>query len=197
MLKKGLLLNDNHSETAGIKLDVKGENQHLKLNFAHREVRDSVTATHNLGELNYNVKTMELVDFRTFYRIRNLDFYPRIRELVYVGYGDGQYNEDGEEEEEDGDYDWEIVAIDYANSQESTELTANFTANISAGSRYPELLQRMHLNLEGVVSEQSICLTDFFATFLYFLLLVSLYNLAKSLAPIKFALCTRDFSPGI
>ena len=152
--KKGLLLNDNHSETAGIKLDVKGENQHLKLNFAHREVRDSVTATHNLGELNYNVKMLELVDFRTFYRIRNLDFYPRIRELVYVGYGDGQYNEDGEEEE-DGDYDWEIVAIDYANSQESTELTANFTANISAGSRYPELLQRMHLNLESAVSEQS------------------------------------------
>ncbi|MCF7920092.1 MAG: hypothetical protein K9N06_09295 [Candidatus Cloacimonetes bacterium] len=143
-----------YSETAGLKLHLRTERQEVKLNLAHRQVRDSTVTRYDLGEIGYNGKIGETFNVITHYRVRNLDFYPRIRELVYVGDGEGQYNEAGEEEPE-GDYDWKIVAIDYDRSQESVEVTANATLNVNPGNGYPDLLQRMNLTLESAVTEQS------------------------------------------
>jgi hypothetical protein len=142
------------SRTAGIMSKYKTGRQQIEIDIAHREVQDSVIVGYDLAKISYNGSLGKMISLGAKYRIRNLDFYPRIRELVYIGYEEGSYNEDGEEDE-DGDYDWQVVSIDYDSPEKSVELTSSAQLNIKPAQPLPAFWQKMRLELEGAVNEQS------------------------------------------
>ncbi|MCF7912016.1 MAG: hypothetical protein K9M99_05780 [Candidatus Cloacimonetes bacterium] len=142
------------STTTGIRSRYKTGRQQLEIELAHREVQDSVKVGYDLAKLTYNGSLGKMISLGAKYRIRNLEFYPRVRELVYIGNEEGNYNEDGEEDE-NGDYNWQVVSIDYAHPQKSIELTSSALVNIKPAKPLSEFWQRMRLELDGAVNEQS------------------------------------------
>ncbi len=143
-----------HSRTAGIQTKYRQGKQQLELDLAHRVITDSLTTEYDLAQINYTGSLGRMIGLGARYRLRNLDFYPKIRQLVYVGSGEGEYNEDGEEDEE-GDYNWQIVSIDYTHPEKSIELTSFAQINIKPLDPLPQFWQKMRLELEAAVNEQS------------------------------------------
>jgi len=142
------------STTTGLKSKYKSSSQQVELVLAHRSVKDSIQTNYDMGELNYNGSLGKMINLGAKYRIRNLDFYPKVRELVYIGFEEGNYNEDGEDDE-DGDYDWQIVSIDYDDPSKSIEITSSGLLNIRPADPLTVFWQKMKLELEAAINEQS------------------------------------------
>ncbi len=142
------------SRTVGILTKYRQGRQQLEFDLAHREITDSLTTEYDLAKINYSGSLSRMISLAARYRLRNLDFYPKIRQLVYIGPGEGDYNEDGEEDE-DGDYNWQIISIDYSNPEKSIELTSSAQINIKPLDPFPVFWQKMRLELEAAINEQS------------------------------------------
>ena len=142
------------SRTTGLKSKYRTPGQQIEFSLAHRNVKDSSSVSYDMAELSYNGSLGKMVKLGAKYRLRNLDFYPKVRELVYIGFEEGNYNEDGEEDE-NGDYDWQIVSIDYDNPSKSIEITSSGLINIKPADPLADFWQKMRLELEAAINEQS------------------------------------------
>lgn len=92
------------------------------------------------------------------YNIANLEAYPKVRELIYVGDGNGLYDSLGFYQE-DGDYDYEITKV--GEPQPITELQFNWNINLNP-ARYMQgkeisnsWLQKVMLTSDISVQEKS------------------------------------------
>jgi hypothetical protein len=142
------------STTCGIQSKYTLGKQQIELDLAHRVVKDSLDTKYDLAKINYSGALGKMINLSARYRIRNLDFYPKIRQLVFVGIGKGYYNEDGEIDDE-GDYSWQIVSIDYSNPLKSLELTTSGMIALRPQKPLPDFWQRMRIELDGAINEQS------------------------------------------
>ncbi len=121
--------------TASGETMIERERLGLQAQYAHREV-SSVGAT---GDETYDQAGLavqsrpwgEGLVFNGRYALKNVSFYPRVRELVWVG-AEGLYDSTGVYEE-DGEYDWTYVHTG------QSELTIEVDASLTV-SLFPRLL---------------------------------------------------------
>ena len=106
---------------------LKSENHQLQIDYSHHILEDSTTTHYDLADLSSRHSFYQKsINIQTNYGIKNVQFYPKEREFIYVGNDMGSYDQDsifvglGE-----GDYDWEITGIDYENPSLSVEVKAN------------------------------------------------------------------------
>ncbi len=135
----------------------------ISLNYSHRK---NVYAT---GEKNTNFDLLDskfsfnmldnVVTNRLNYKVGNLKLYPKVRELIFVGYGNGLYDSLGFYQE-DGDYDYVITIV--GNPQPITELQMNWYLNINPSRSIEEaktalqrLLKKITLSSDIVIQEKS------------------------------------------
>jgi hypothetical protein len=108
----------------------------LNLALTHREIESRTTGVVSLQD---NKQQFDLLDFRsthrlwdnsmsvqTSYSLNQLEFYPKIQELQYVGTGQGFYDSTGVQVS-NGDYDY--FYVNSGQSELSTEINANLNTN--------------------------------------------------------------------
>ncbi len=111
---------------SGIKSD-------FRLNYSHQKVKgyssDNPDANYDIAEFISNQRLLnEGLIFSENYAIKNVKFYPKERQLVYVGNEAGIYDSTGVVVE-NGDYIYEMVNV--GESELTTELNLNLKVNIS------------------------------------------------------------------
>jgi len=104
----------------------------IKLDYSHRSNYYFTGESNNNFDLLNCLITFDLfrnsMSNRVNYKIGNLELYPKVKELIFVGYGNGLYDSLGFYQE-DGDYDYEITIV--GNPQPVTELQMNWNVNIN------------------------------------------------------------------
>lgn len=116
-------------------------NNSLSFSFVHREIKreaaDSLVSKNQKVDLLDVKSSHQLWDntlsLITSYQINQLEFYPKIRDLQYVGNGLGVYDSTGVQVE-DGDYDY--VYINSGLSRLSSEINANLNFNYHLSKKY-------------------------------------------------------------
>jgi hypothetical protein len=122
--------------TFGVKSILNFSNHYLKANVSHRIVNDLVTdrkINFDLAEISARSSFFKkALSLSSSYALKNIEFYPKIKEFQYVGDGLGSFDEDSTEVAFGaGDYDWVIVEVDYDNPKMSVEVNANFSLNLT------------------------------------------------------------------
>jgi hypothetical protein len=125
----GTVKSDKKKISIGIKSNYQTDNHNFRTDYSHHILQDTITVSYDLAEAatRHSIINSALV-LQTGYGIRNVQFYPKVRELIYVGTNIGSYEQDstfvgvGE-----GDYNWEITSINYSNPQLSVEVQGNVT----------------------------------------------------------------------
>jgi len=134
-----------HVNTYSVGLNTKYNTDQHKINLSiSRQIVDDLKLnekkTFNLASINTSDNFLQrAINLNTNYSIKNIEFYPKVKEFIFVGEGLGSYEIVGSDTLEvafgEGDYDWKIISIDYENPQMSVELNAGTTINLN-----PQLL---------------------------------------------------------
>ncbi len=134
------------------------ENSTTSFDFTHKEI-DNKSETENdqdfdFIEINSNNNFFDQgLDVNLGYKINNLEFYPKVKELQYVGDGLGDLDSLGVYDSE-GDYEW--VYINSGQSELSTELNFDSNINVRLGRFTSKaLLRNLSLNLNSFIAEES------------------------------------------
>ncbi|MCD4795982.1 MAG: hypothetical protein K8R49_02270 [Candidatus Cloacimonetes bacterium] len=148
---------DKDSETIGLNMLYNSIKHRLKLDYSHRIVKDSTTTRYDLAEiLVSNSFYKNAVNLNMNYSMKNVEFFPKIKEFQYVGEAMGSYDVDsvyvGFNE---GDYDWEVTEIDYQNPEMSVEVNTNFTLYLSPQMVSSSFLKRFQTETNLMISENS------------------------------------------
>ncbi|MCK4358083.1 MAG: hypothetical protein KAW92_04955 [Candidatus Cloacimonetes bacterium] len=117
----------------GEKFNIRSEYSHRK-NTYFNGMQDSKFDLINT-QISMNFLKRSIYN-RFNYKIGNLEIFPKVRELVFVGYGRGIYDSLGFYQE-DGDYDYEITRI--GNPQPITELEFNWNITLNPARFIPKL----------------------------------------------------------
>ncbi|MFC1898582.1 hypothetical protein ACFLYJ_03315 [Candidatus Cloacimonadota bacterium] len=122
--------------TVGLSSILNFSDHYLKANISHRIVKDLTSdksTEFDLAEISTrNSFFQKSLSLNSSYALKNVEFYPKIKAFQYVGDNMGSYDEDSTHVGFGaGDYDWEIVEIDYENPEMSVELNANFSLNLN------------------------------------------------------------------
>ncbi len=146
--------------TAGMNSMFSFQQLSAKIQYSHRQIYDDKNEKNtnfDLAEMNSSGSFWKnAISFSSVYAFKNVEFYPKLRELQFIGSGMGSYDEDslyvglGE-----GDYEWKIVQIDYDNPQMSVEVNANFNLNLNPGQVTNTVLNRIRTETNLQVSENS------------------------------------------
>lgn len=104
--------------------------QNIRTNYAHRQTQDETgKQTYDMAEISLtNSLLNRAVNMRSNYSLKNLEFYPKIRELVFVGSYAGIYDSLGVITE-DGEYDYAMVQK--GDPEMAIELNSDFTLNLN------------------------------------------------------------------
>lgn len=118
----------SYTTTGQIKLTA--QQHQADLLYSHRAVTTDSTRSFNIASLTMrNSWAKKAIQLRSQYNLKNVEFYPKVRQLQFVGEELGLYDSLGVLSD-DGEYDWIITAIDYDNPQMSVEINANATLNL-------------------------------------------------------------------
>ncbi len=124
----------------GINSFIKTKISETELNFAQRRINTDSTTVYNMAEISNRFSIFQnSVDFTADYSLQNLQFYPKIIELEFVGSELGIYDSLGVIDD-DGEYDYIVQSIDYDNPQLSTEVSADFRLNLK-----PQIITKTYL----------------------------------------------------
>lgn len=142
-------------------------NHTLNFDFTHR----SITKTGDNPKSDYNLLTFrnshyflnQAVMLLGNYQLNHTEFYPRIRELEYIGVGLGLYDSTGVYTPE-GDYDYVYVISDQGTL--SAELNAQLNVYLKPGNYFPKL-KWLQSDLSLTATEQSLDLGDWRSYFFY------------------------------
>jgi len=96
----------------------------------------------------------KLLQINSRYSIQNLEFYPKVRELQFVGDELGIYDSLGFVAE-DGEYDYVITSIDYEDPQMSVEVNASTNIFVDPGSITNSILSKINSETFLFISENS------------------------------------------
>jgi len=105
--------------------------QQLRVAYSHFDVSQKVDEGDNsfdLAEINLNNRFLKKsVNSSANYMLKNVEFYPKVRELIYVGKNIGVYDSTGVVTD-DGEYDYRSVQV--GDSEMSIEINADLQLNI-------------------------------------------------------------------
>ncbi|MCF7858579.1 MAG: hypothetical protein K9N07_04555 [Candidatus Cloacimonetes bacterium] len=130
------ILQDETTYTYGVKTFVNSAKNRINVSLTHRKVVDDLenkVEEYDLADIStVNNLLDNLINVNTNYSLRNIEFYPKIKEFQFVGENLGSYSADtlfvGYFQ---GDYEWRVIEIDYDNPEMSVEVNTNLSLHIS------------------------------------------------------------------
>lgn len=148
------------SQTTGLSAILNQNNQTGKIQYSHRVIEDDLADSRksfDIADFSFRSSLLKNgITFSSAYNFHNVEFYPKIKDFLYVGSNMGSFDEDslyvgfGE-----GDYEWKIVAIDYENPQMSVEVNTNLNAYFNPGMFLNGFWKRWKTELIWQISENS------------------------------------------
>ncbi len=142
-LSNNNFLKNNISNTFGLEGKLKKENNFLNFNLKHRIIIYPQEKSFDMANIILrNTYFNNGLIFNSSYKIDNLEFYPKIRELIKVSYG--IYDSTGAIGGEGG-YDWVVKYIDYDNPQKSTEITLSTTITLNPNN----IIKKLPTNMQS------------------------------------------------
>ena len=108
------------------------------------------------SQLSFNFLNNSISN-RLNYKIGNLEMYPKVKELIYVGDGEGLYDSLGFYQE-DGDYDYEITIV--GTPQPITELQMNWNVQINPARAIIEKEKGLNNILDKIVFTSDIAIQE-------------------------------------
>jgi len=151
---------DETSYTYGFETYISTTKHRINIALTHREVDDKKQNTSKGYDIaDISSRNSFIADFITMnsnYSLRNVEFFPKIKEFLYVGEDLGAYDIDtlfvGEFQ---GDYDWEIVDIDYENPEMSVEINGNLSINLTPKLITDSFLRKFQAETYLMITENS------------------------------------------
>ena len=147
--------NVSSSRTYAFKQSIASLNHHLSLAFTHRQVHsggDAPTTRYNLAALrNSHYFLKQAVMLLGNYQLNQTEFFPRIRELEYIGAGLGLYDSTGVYTPEG---DWDYVYITSGRGTLSSEVNGQLSLYLKPGNHFPKWnWLRADLILQGTLQD--------------------------------------------
>ncbi len=142
----------NH--TIGLESKIKSDNNFLNFKYQHRIIIKPEKKSFDMADINLRNNFLKnSVTLNSSYKINNLDFYPKIRELIKVSYG--LYDSTGALGGEGG-YDWVIKYIDYDHPKKSTEVNLSSTLNLMPSLYFKKFPLNMQFETYALLYENSV-----------------------------------------
>ncbi len=161
------------SQTYALKNTTTSLNHTLNLDVTHREIQKEAGGAESSYDLitlrNSHYFLEQAIMLLGNYQLNQTEFYPRIRELEYIGDGLGIYDSTGVYTP-DGDYDYVYITSDEGTL--STEANAQLSIYLKPGNKFPAW-RRLHTDIIVQATEQSDSLGDWRG---YFFLPGSVFN---------------------
>ncbi len=133
----------------------------FKAEFSHRS-NHYLTGESNSNfdllnsQLSFNLMNNSISN-RVNYKIGNLELYPKVKELIYVGDGQGLYDSLGFYQE-DGDYDYEITIV--GTPQPITELQMNWNLQINPARAITQKDKGLNEILDKIIFTSDIAIQE-------------------------------------
>ena len=141
------------TQTVNFKNTLNFEDHRVRIDYSHREIKND--DKYDQAEITLrNSFWKDAVDPNTNYSLKNIEYYPKIRELEYIGEGLGLYDSTGVYTG-DGDYDWIIKAIDYNNPEMSIEVNANFSLFLNPKAVTGSFWKKFQTETNLIITENS------------------------------------------
>lgn len=140
-----------------------GEKFNIKSEYSHRENKyfnGMQNSTFDLLNTQISMNFLKKIIYNKInYKIGNLAIYPKVRELVFVGQGNGIYDSLGFYQE-DGDYDYEITKIGKPQPITELQINWNMTLNPARGinlenSQFTKVLSKFLFTSDIAIQEKS------------------------------------------
>ena len=155
-----LIEHDETSYTYGIETFLNTAKHRMNIALTHRQVDNNKLSERNefdMADISArNVFLKELVNINSNYSLRNIEFFPKIKEFQYVGEYMGSYDVDtlfvGVFQ---GDYDWEIVDIDYENPEMSVEVNSSISLHLTPKMITKSFLKKFQSETYVMITENS------------------------------------------
>ncbi|MDA3814145.1 MAG: hypothetical protein PF570_07825, partial [Candidatus Cloacimonetes bacterium] len=151
---------DETSYTFGIETFLNTVKHRVKIALTHRQVKDNkreITNDFDIADISArNVFFKDFVNINSTYSLRNIEFYPKIKEFQYVGEDTGSFDVDtlfvGYFQ---GDYDWEVIQIDYDNPEMSVEINASLSLHLTPKMITNSFLKKFQTETYIMITENS------------------------------------------
>ncbi len=155
-----IIQHDETSYTFGVETFLNTAKQRVNIALTHRKVEDNkrkLTNEFDIADISArNVFLKDMVNINSNYSLRNIEFYPKIKEFQYVGEDMGSYDIDtlfvGYFQ---GDYDWEVIEIDYDNPEMSVEINASLSMNLTPKMITKSFLRKFQTETYVMITENS------------------------------------------
>ncbi len=157
---ESIINSDQRSYTYGIETFLNTSKHRVNIALTHRQVnklKQNVTNEFDIADFSArNVFLKDLVNINSNYSLKNIEFYPKIKEFQYVGEDMGSYDIDtlfvGDFQ---GDYDWEIIEIDYENPEMSVEINASLSLHLTPKMITNSFLKKFQTETYIMITENS------------------------------------------
>ena len=151
---------DETSYTYGVETFLNIAKHRVNIALTHRQVKDkkrNITNDFDIADISArNVFLKDLVNINSNYSLRNIEFYPKIKEFQYVGEDMGSFDVDtlyvGEFQ---GNYDWEVIAIDYENPEMSVEVNTSLSMHLTPKMITNSFLKKIQTETYIMITENS------------------------------------------
>jgi len=133
----------------------------LSINYSHRKnhyTTEEKNTKFDLLDSRFSFGLFDnIVSNRLNYKVGNLELYPKVRELIFVGYGNGLYDSLGFYQE-DGDYDYVVTII--GNPQPITDLQMNWHVNVNPGRGIDEVTTALQRFLKSITFTSDVVIKE-------------------------------------
>ncbi len=153
-------LSEEISQTYSLNTMLNIDRHRMQVKISHRKKEDikrNTSDDFNMADISLaNNFLKDAVGINSSYSLKNVEFYPKIKEFQYIGDDMGSYDIDtvyvGFNQ---GDYDWKVIEIDYDNPDMSVEVNATLNLNLNPKLLTNSLLKKFQSETYLLVSENS------------------------------------------
>ncbi|MBC8415216.1 MAG: hypothetical protein ISS80_01140 [Candidatus Cloacimonetes bacterium] len=154
------ILSDEISQTYSLNTMLNIDRHRMQMRISHRKKEDrkrNASDNFNMADISMaNTFLKDAVGLNSSYSLKNVEFYPKIKEFQYVGDDMGSYDVDtvyvGFNQ---GDYEWKVTEIDYDNPDMSVEVNATLNLNLNPKLLTNSFLKKFQSETYLLVSENS------------------------------------------
>jgi hypothetical protein len=154
------ILSDEISQTYSLNTLLNIDRHRMQVKISHRKKEDikrNISDNFNMADISLaNNFLKDAIGIISNYSLKNVEFYPKIKEFQFVGDDMGSYDIDtvyvGFNQ---GDYDWKVIEIDYENPDMSVEVNATLNLNLNPKLLTNSFLRKFQSETYLLVSENS------------------------------------------
>ncbi len=154
------ILSDEISQTYSLNTMLNIDSHRMQVKISQRKKENKTLNTSNdfnMADISMsNSFLKDAVGINSSYSLKNVEFYPKIKEFQYVGDDMGSYDVDtvyvGFNQ---GDYEWKVTEIDYDNPDMSVEINATLNLNLNPKLLTNSFLKKFQSEIYLLVSENS------------------------------------------